>query len=339
MLFFNNKNMRKQPPNPPNSSILMPSKKFENFKRTENDFVQKARFSINEKIQMHQQQRFLKILYNIPIQQFFRSEMIENRTTLFSSSFQELAYLDSLTRRFSSSHFYQRKYLVIRHRFSNTNQWWNGLLPEHNTETTFLSDVDWRTMFAKSTSKQKSSLLLTSSQNNLLLSKAKQTSIENKNLLSQSERSKQSDAKREKDKNRTFEFVMDFPDAEQYYNPRNRRWYLNSHFHLQLKNNYGTSSNLKKKSDFVSRFIGEQAKQAERRKTAYSFDIHENSSYWLTFDKTLQYEIYYHFLMQSFHETFYYFNTNREMLDLFVFQLLKKGFLKELDYLMALSRF
>ena len=95
--------------------------------------------------------------------------MIENRTTLFSSSFQELAYIDSLTRRFSSSHFYQRKYLVIRHRFSNTNKWWNGLLPEHNTETTFLSDVDWRTMFANITSKRKSSFLLTPSQKKILL--------------------------------------------------------------------------------------------------------------------------------------------------------------------------
>ena len=41
----------------------MPAKKYENFKRTENNFFQKGRFSMNEKIQMHQKQRFLKQLY------------------------------------------------------------------------------------------------------------------------------------------------------------------------------------------------------------------------------------------------------------------------------------
>nr|YP_009450177.1 cell division protein [Pectinodesmus pectinatus]AOS53052.1 cell division protein [Pectinodesmus pectinatus] len=285
MLFFDNKNQRKQPPSPPTSSILMPSKKYENFKRTENDFVQKARFSINEKIQMHQQQRFLKQLYNIPVQQYFHSEMIENRKTLFSSSFQELAYLDSFTQRVSSSHFYHQKYLGLRHRFSNVNQWWNGFLPEHNTETTYLSDVDWRTMFGVSTKASK---------------KADQVMP---SLHKQSEKSAF----------QTFEFTMDFPDAEQYYNPRNRRWY----FHGQSN------------TDFLV---------FPERKTS-GFDKKENLSYWLTFDTTLQHEIYYHYLMQSFHETFQFLDKNREMFDFFVFHLLRKGFLKELDYLTTISRF
>nr|WVD55771.1 cell division protein [Tetradesmus distendus] len=270
MLFFENKNQRKLPPSPPNSSILMPSKKYENFKRTENDFVQKGRFSINEKIQMHQQQRFLKQLYNIPVQQYFRSEVIQNRQTFFSSSFQELAYIDSLTRRTSSSHFYQRKYLGIRHRFSNINQWWNGFLPEHNIETTYLSDVDWRTMFTSATTQQKNTKNST-----------KQLSTD-------------------KFFPQTFELTMDFPDAEQYYNPRNRRWYF-----------HGKS------------FINNR----------------KNVSYWFTFHTNLQYEIYYHYLMQSFHETFQYFDQNREMFDYFIFSLLQKGFLKELDCLTTISRF
>jgi SpoVK/Ycf46/Vps4 family AAA+-type ATPase len=273
MLFFENKNQRKLPPSPPNSSILMPSKKYENFKRTENDFVQKGRFSINEKIQMHQQQRFLKQLYNIPVQQYFCSEVIQNRQTFFSSSFQELAYIDFLTRRTSSSHFYQRKYLGIRHRFSNVNQWWNGFLPEHNIETTYLSDVDWRTMFTSATTQQK---------NTFGKDSTKQPFSAEKSL------------------NLTFELTMDFPDAEQYYNPRNRRWYFNGKSFL----NSG-----------------------------------KNGSYWFTFDSNLQYEIYYHYLMQSFHETFQYFDKNREMLDYFIFSLLQKGFLKELDCLTTISRF
>lgn len=319
MLFFENKNARKQPPNPPTSSILMPSKKFENFKRTENDFVQKSRFSINEKIQMHQQQRFLKQLYNIPIQQYYRSEMIENRTTLFSSSFQELAYLDSLTLKFSSSHFYQKKYFKIRHRFSNTNQWWNGLLPEHNSETTYLSDVDWRTMFSK-TSKQKSSFLLKFS---TIDKESKKQSI---NFVRGAH----------KDKNQTFEFFMDFPDAEQYYNPKNRRWYFNSNSFSQISENLSFGNNKKTSSQKIDFF---DKTYAVKNSSLNILNISKTQSYWLTFDKTLQYEIYYHYLMQSFHKTYNYLNTHREMLDLLVFQLLRKGFLKELDYLITISRF
>nr|WVD55910.1 cell division protein [Tetradesmus dimorphus] len=285
MLFFENKNQRKLPPSPPSSSILMPSKKYENLKRTETDFVQKGRFSINEKIQMHQQQRFLKQLYNIPVQQYFRSEGIQNRQTFFSSSFQELAYIDSLTRRTSSSHFYQRKYLGIRHRFSNVHQWWNGFLPEHNTETTYLSDVDWRTMFTSETTQQKE---ITSFKNSTQQTFLKGQKMEKQTLSS------------EKSFNQTFELTMDFPDAEQYYNPRNRRWYFHG---KSLINN------------------------------------HKNVSYWFTFHMNLQYEIYYHYLMQSFHEMFQYFDKNREMFDYFIFHLLRKGFLKELDCLTTISRF
>lgn len=316
MFYFDNKNTRKQPPNPPSSSILMPSKKFENFKRTESDFIQKSRFSINEKIQMHQQQKFLKQLYNVPIQQYYHSEMIENRTTLFSSSFQELGYLDSLTQRFSSSYFYQKKYFIIRHRFSNINQWWNGLLPEYNTETTFLSDVDWRTMFGNERFQKKSSNLLKSSV------------FINQKINPQ--------VCFEKEKNKTFEFLMDFPDAEQYYNPKNRRWYLNNNFQF---------FNFSAKSSFLNENTKPHCQKIvldhKSLKNKFERDYNTNSdySYWLTFDKTLQYEIYYHYLMQSFHETFYYLNVHREMLDLFVFQLLRKGFLKELDCLMTISQF
>ena len=259
MLLFDNNNQRRQPLSPPNSSILMPSKKYENYKRTQTDFFQKARFSINEKIQMHQKQRFLKQLYNIPVQKYFRSEIVQKRQTFFSSSFQELAYVDSLTRRSSTSQFYHQKYLGFRHSFSHINQWWNGMLPEYNAETTYLSDVDWRTIFIK----RKSNSSTHSSE--------------------------------------TLEFTMDFPDAEQYYNPRNRRWYLNT------KNTDSNSLN--------------------------------NSNYWLTFDLNLQYEIYYHFLMQSFHQSFEYFDNQREMIDFYVYHLLNKGLLTEVDFLNTFSRF
>ena len=280
MLFFENMDQRRKPPNPPASSILMPSKKYENFKRTETNFYQKAHFSIQEKIQMHQKQRFLKQLYNIPVQTYFRSELRKNHKTLFSSSFQEFAYLDSFVQRSSSSHSYYKKYIQIRHRFSNVNQWWNGMFPEHTREMTYLSDVDWRTMFVSSP--------IYSQQNS-----AQRNQFDSH--LKNEEAEKQM---------KTFEFLMDFPDAEQYYNPRNRRWFFKSNMNSQ----------------FTEKSV-------------------MNSTFWSIFEKDLQYEIFSHFLMESFYQSFSYFEKKREMLDFFAFHLLSKGFLKEIDFLTTFSRF
>ncbi len=255
MLFFENKNQQKQPPSPPFSSLSIPAKKYEQFKRAEHAFTSKGHFSMNQKIQMHQQQKFLKQLYNIPQQNVLFSQKF--------SSIQELAYFDSVSLRGTSSHFYYKQYFVQRHRFSYLNQWWNGFFPEHTPESTFLSDVDWRTMFGTSLQPEKS------------ISPSKEKKFLN------------------------FEFSMDFPDAEQYYNPRNRRWYFEKNF-------------CEKKID---------------------------SSKWFKLDLHLQYEIYYHSFFQVFYETFLYFDKNRELLDFFVSQLLQKGSLKELDSLTILTRF
>ncbi len=269
MLFFENRNQQKQPPSPPNSSVFMPGKKFEQFKRTEGDFVSKGHFSMNQKIQMHQQQKFLKQLYNIPQADFLFSEKSSKKKSFGNGSFQELAYLDSLTARVTSSHFYYKKYFVQRHRFSHLNQWWSGFFPEHTAEATYLSDVDWRTMFGTSLQPEKSNF----AKDEQTFSSHKKAQLSN------------------------FEFSMDFPDAEQYYNPRNRRWYF------------------------------------EKTSQTQSF------SAWFTFDIDLQYEIYYHSFYQVFSETFSYFDKNREYMDFFVFQFLRKGFLSELDFLTTKTRF
>jgi SpoVK/Ycf46/Vps4 family AAA+-type ATPase len=284
MLFFENMDQRRKPPSPPGSSIFMPAKKYENFKRTEADFFQKGHFSIHEKIQMHQKQRFLKQLYNLPVQKYFRSELRKNQKTTLSSSFQEFAYFDSVVQKSSSSHFYYRKYIQVRHRFSNMNQWWNGMFPEHTRETTYLSDVDWRTMFVSSSE--------ISSLNKKSVNMENQQEIQNK-----LENSKQSS-------DQTVEFLMDFPDAEQFYNPRNRRWFFKSNSHFQIVD-----------------------------------DSFKNLTFWSIFEKDLQYEIFSHFLIESFYQSFSYFEKKREMLDFFAFQFLHKGFLKEFDFLTTFSRF
>ena len=241
MLYFDNLSTLKEPPSPPGSSILMPAKKYENWQRTSRDFQEKSIFSINEKIQMHQQQRLIKKLYNKPIKEYFRSEMIKNRLTSFNTSFKELGYLDSFLKRPSSSHSYYTNRILKRHKFYLVNQWWNGQLEEHNVETTFLSDVDWRSMFLSSLG----------------------------------------------------DLTIDFPDADQHYNPRQRRWFLQSSY----------------------------------------------SSYWYTFEKTIPYEIYSHFMKSSFHKVYNFLDSEREILDYLAFLYLKKGVLKEIDLISLKSRF
>nr|YP_009238428.1 cell division protein [Kirchneriella aperta]AMO00963.1 cell division protein [Kirchneriella aperta] len=194
MLLFEDISGLREPPSPPHSSILMPAKKFENYKRTLRDFLEKPLPTIHEKIQIHQKQRFLKILYNVPIQTSFLTILNSqkslnslqnnpldeparrNQQTHFYNSFKELGYLDLLSLKPTSSYCFYKNRFLIRQRFSFLNQWWNGQLAEHNVETTYLSHVDWRSMFVQSLG----------------------------------------------------DLVIDFPDADQYYNPRQRRWFLHS---------------------------------------------------------------------------------------------------------------
>nr|AWI68483.1 cell division protein [Pediastrum duplex] len=216
MLSFDNPNQSslREPPSPPASSLLMPSKKYENFKRIEHDFQQKATFSIYEKMQMHQKQRFLKRLYNKPVLESFKSQLFENRFTSFESSFKEFSYnKDSNLLKLSSSHSYYKNRLNIRHRFSLINQWWNGQLAEHNVEVTYLSDIDWRTMYIQSFASSHQSLI---DDLNNTPSYEKLGLKQSKSILSHSKTLNKTDS------------TLDFPDADQHYNPRIRRWFLNA---------------------------------------------------------------------------------------------------------------
>ena len=183
----------RQAPSPPNSAILIGPKRYENYKRIEMDFQNRITFSVHEKIQKHQHQRFIKTLYNQPIQKYFRSELTSYKKsstyfnkslTSFETCFRELSLIDTATNfqsknkssRLTSINLLFNNRINIRHRFYLTNQWWNTQLPEHNSETTFLSEIDWRYMFIDSVG----------------------------------------------------DLWMDFPDTDQHYNPRNRQWMLNS---------------------------------------------------------------------------------------------------------------
>nr|YP_009364134.1 cell division protein [Hydrodictyon reticulatum]AQU64496.1 cell division protein [Hydrodictyon reticulatum] len=311
MLSFDNPNQSslREPPSPPASSLLMPSKKYENFKRIERDFQQKATFSIYEKMQMHQKQRFLKRLYNKPVLESFKSQLFENRLTSFESSFKEFSYnKDSNLLKLSSSHSYYKNRLNIRHRFSLINQWWNGQLAEHNVEVTYLSDIDWRTMYIQSALLQSEGAKpkqTKQNHNNYSQSLNQQYFIgastdkkdpdepnnkssyeklglkQSKSIFSYSKTSNKTDS------------MLDFPDADQHYNPRVRRWFLNAN----------------------------------------------SWNYWLNFENTFYYEIYSHMIYDSFNKTSLYFNQNRELLDFFVYTYNIKGSLKEIDLIFIFSRF
>jgi SpoVK/Ycf46/Vps4 family AAA+-type ATPase len=176
LLDFDNFSLLLKPLSPPASTISMPAKKYENFQRIQRDFHQKSHLSIHDKLEMHQKQRLMKNLYKKPLETLFRSESLEGRSNTFTNSFQELGYLDSIMLKPTSVNAYYQSRMITRHKFSFIHQWWNGQLAEHNVESTFLSDVDWRSMFVRSIG----------------------------------------------------DLVIDFPDAEQYYNPRQRRWFFNS---------------------------------------------------------------------------------------------------------------
>ena len=202
LLSFNNRYSLMEPPSPPISNILLPSKRYENYKKTfrnEYETLNKQNSfsgSILEKLKFHEQQRLLKRLYKYPIKEFFKSEILTSYTdkktsdytinsdptvlTNFNTSYLTLAPLEKTSSRLtkltkiSSINWSYKNILYNRHKTYLTNQWWNGQQGEHNAETTFLSDIDWRFTFVQSIG----------------------------------------------------DINIDFPDSEQFYNPRNRRWVL-----------------------------------------------------------------------------------------------------------------
>ena len=333
LLNFNNKYSLMEAPSPPISNILLPAKRYENYKRTFSNLynlnfeTNKTNGRVSEKIKLHQQQRLLKRLYNYPIKEFFRNEKISSfsfplitssvplshpstvklryslsikdgkgvRGTTFGYSSREkgersspiplltpkevrnrgeevklnfdnikdssqkqshevthntnlnlanftqsylvFAEIENLAQKdfaalnqFSSLDNSYRNILYNRHRTYLTNQWWNGQQGEHNSETTFLSDIDWRyTQISK---------------------------IKSNN-----------------------DIQVDFPDCEQFYNPRNRRWILT-------------------KGDW---------------------------NYWFNIETDLK-DIYSHYIYDSFAKAYKYLDQNREILDLYSNNLLKSSF-------------
>ena len=244
-----------EPPSPPITSILLPARRYENLKRSLSYYQnhdQNFGSGIMEKINLHQQQRLVKRLYNIPVKESFKSEIIENRLSSFSNASLMIGSMSpSNLQKISSSNWFVRNRIFTRHSHYLTNQWWTGQLPEHNAETTFLSDIDWRYTFVEREAR---------------------------------------------------DILLDFPDADQHYNPRNRRW------------------------------VG---------KTNFAFGTNGMPSLSLS-DNSLYSEIYSHFIYDSFLKAFNIYEHNREVFDFYAFHVCKQGLhshLHEFERLKLLQRF
>jgi hypothetical protein len=295
LLNFNNKYSLMEPPSPPISNILLPAKRYENYRRSFKNFYNLNLDTdiISEKLKLHQQQRLLKRLYNYPIKEFFRNEKFawcnshstsktndrikmpysaNQRTTRvdiakfynnnvahevgsaqtsaaftrekinFTQSYFTFAGIENFIQKkmaslnqFTYIDYSYRNILYNRHKTYLTNQWWNGHQGEHNLESTFLSDIDWRYTQIRNT-----------------LSNVRST---------------------------PDDIQVDFPDCEQYYNPRNRRWILT-------------------KGDWNS---------------------------WFNINADLN-KIYSHYIYESLTKAYKYIDQNREVLDFYSAKLLSTSF-------------
>jgi hypothetical protein len=315
------------PPSAPSSFLLLPAKRYENYKRSfvtmQNQNLYSNSSGLIEKMQASLEKRILKKnLYSLFERSYsknlFNSIKQNNNETInkinldksqknnnffnekkklqplnFENMSVALLSISKFIENPTSINWYYRNRLLNRHRGYLNNQWWNGQLSEQNVETTFLSDVDWRSNFVSSFINKKSF-----SQTNKLsfnLNKNKKTNSLSTSTF-QVEPSKLSNSNsnlKKSEQNYLLDILIDYPDFDQHYNPRNRRWILN----------YGYWS------------------------------------YWYNYQKDYNKEIYSYMVMETFLKTYHFLNSNREILDYLVAKLIKIGLLKEITIIDSLKRF
>nr|YP_007507271.1 cell division protein [Gonium pectorale]BAM85957.1 cell division protein [Gonium pectorale] len=224
LLSFTDGNVLEEPPCPPFSSLLIPAKRFENYKRVFHDSLvgdkmgeRKAQISFAEKLQYHMQLRSIKLLNNAFNETKHFSSQSQSFEKIFTKPLQDgspynlvkkiapfgALPANNLLQTTTNINWYYQNRILKRHGQYLTNQWWNGQLSEHNAESVFLSDIDWRSCFIKN--KQ------------IRVIKIKNKYSFSKSLLLSTQK-KSSDS---------LDVLLDFPDTDQYYNPRRRRWLLN----------------------------------------------------------------------------------------------------------------
>jgi hypothetical protein len=264
LLSFTDGNVLEEPPSPPFSSLLIPAKRFENYKRVFQDSLvgtqmgqRKAQISFAEKLQAHSQLRSIKLLKQMASQEneasLQKTSIGVNNLTFKALGFKTSNISDFALLEPTNINWYYQNRILKRHGQYLTNQWWTGQLSEHNAETVFLSDIDWRSSYHAS---KTSPLEYLQTQVNLTrfarlstvgaplseynrLSNTpflkeekttiKPTSTAFTNVLKERLKVTKSKTSGVSDPDNVYTegVLLDFPDTDQYYNPRRRRWLLN----------------------------------------------------------------------------------------------------------------
>jgi hypothetical protein len=198
-----------EPPSPPLSNILIPAKRYENAKKTLKENIErKVSSSIIEKLETHNKQAYIKSIYKT--NKFQPNIVNTNALATLGNSKHPLTII-------SSANWHYQNKILKRHRNYLNNQWWNGQLTEHSSEALFLSDIDWRFTFIDN--------LNTS---NVIKGPALDWDAQAYTSKGASTKQNQSSVQ---SKVNNFDkplkdILIDFPDAEQHYNPKHRRWML-----------------------------------------------------------------------------------------------------------------
>lgn len=238
LLNFLDYNSLEEPPSPPSSNILIPAKRYENSKKSFKQCIQKNLYglgtsTINEKLQSHKKQSYIKSIYstNSTAPKEAKTNQLESLTANLLSVTANDINKTLLLQPTNATQIYQMN-LLKRHRMSLNNQWWNGQLTEHTAESLFLSDIDWRYTFipenSSSTKKMQNEKQRIATALNL--SGLTSTAMDNTNQVTSQLLTKHENIVRETSETSTKslskDIVIDFPDADQLYNPKHRRWFV-----------------------------------------------------------------------------------------------------------------
>nr|QIA46801.1 cell division protein [Pandorina morum] len=253
LLTFTDGMVLEEPPCPPFSNLSIQAKRFENYKRVFRDsFVgdkqsqRKGQISLIEK-QLYYRPRFALLQksqqLNKPFKELVAAAQQQEDTftqqsaTDWDNSYagnistkisEDVSMLENILETTTNINWYYQNIILKRHGQYLTNQWWNGQLAEHNPETVFLSDIDWRSSFIKKPVKKKSRpasqekaapILNTSFLKNQRGSSSYPAAAAQQREPSCGEATRSSSP--------YLDLLLDFPDTEQYYNPHRRRWLLN----------------------------------------------------------------------------------------------------------------
>ena len=295
------------------SSVMLafsPQRRYENYQRSlyfSQVNNQTLAGGINDLISTHQKQRFVKRLYNVPIKLSFQSELAKT-----SKSF--LMDTDLPTEKSSSLSFTDSGLLFSRWKSSSFQRpssfiWFmkNRIFMRHFTYLT----NQWSTGQHQEYNPEMSFL----------------SDIDWRYTFFERD---------------ACDILLDFPDSDQYYNPRNRRWIGHSTFStlrnsMRNKYRYNSTSHIRNNSLFD--FSLSTKAESDTLPLLQTLPFTDNSG---GSNKCLNSQIYTHFVYEAFLKGFIFYEKNREMYDYYLFLVSRTGIcsnLTEFEQITGIQRF